>query len=245
VGQFLEDRYDYFIKSGVYVKPTSVFRSDAAVAAPTAPRCKNYGCNQYFEESENSDTACKHHVAPPIFHDRIKGWSCCKEKKAYDWEEFQAIEGCTLGRHSTVDPKLVFSASPTVAAAEAAEAKNPGPVIKSIDSFNKANPDAATAAGSALKGMAVRKSTRKADGTAKCQNKGCNQSFIVAENTPNTHACTYHKGQPVFHDAIKFWSCCLDKKCYDFEQFLAVPGCATGMHDDGEVDLGEQGAEQS
>jgi hypothetical protein len=44
-------------------------------------------------------------------------------------------------------------------------------------------------------------------------------------------------GNPVFHDAIKLWSCCPDKKCYDFETFLAVPGCATGFHDDGVIDL--------
>lgn len=44
-------------------------------------------------------------------------------------------------------------------------------------------------------------------------------------------------GNAVFHDAVKFWSCCADKKCYDFESFLAVPGCATGFHDDGVIDL--------
>jgi hypothetical protein len=238
IGDFLQDRYDYFIKPGCHVE--SVFR-----VAPTAQtsqlRCRNYGCGQHFDEENNTDTSCRHHVAPPIFHDCVKGWSCCKDRKAYDWEEFQRIEGCTIGRHSTVDPQLLFAASPTVSAASAAEANSPSPappqpVLKSIADFNQQNPDAASAASSAAKVLnAPRKSTRKEDGTAKCQNKGCQKDFVVVDNTSS--ACTYHAGQPIFHDAIKFWSCCPNKKCYDFESFLAVPGCATGYHDDGVIDL--------
>ena len=59
-------------------------------------RCKNYGCNQWFDEADNSDTACKHHVSAPLFHDAKKGWTCCP-KRVYDWEEFQKIVGCTTG----------------------------------------------------------------------------------------------------------------------------------------------------
>ena len=43
----------------------------------------------------------------------------------------------------------------------------------------------------------------------------------------------YHKGKPVFHDGEKYWSCCPQKKCIDFESFMKVPGCVTGKHDDG------------
>ena len=43
----------------------------------------------------------------------------------------------------------------------------------------------------------------------------------------------YHKGSPVFHDGEKYWSCCPQKKCIDFESFMKVPGCVTGKHDDG------------
>lgn len=234
IGNVLYDRYDYHIKHGKFVHKII---TTTETTSSTAIRCRNYGCNQYFEESENHDTACRHHIAPPIFHDCIKGWSCCKERKAYDWEGFQQIEGCTLGPHSTVDPKVQFAASPTVAAANAAEEKNPGPVLRSIAEFNEQNPDAASAANSAVKTLnAPRKSSRNDDGiTAKCQNKGCQKVFNLAENSPS--ACTYHGGQPVFHDAIKFWSCCPNKKCYDFESFLEVPGCCNGYHDDGVIDV--------
>ena len=34
---------------------------------------------------------------------------------------------------------------------------------------------------------------------------------------------------PVFHDALKGWSCC-DKKSTDFTQFLSIPGCTRAAH---------------
>jgi len=148
-----------------------------------------------------------------------------------------------------VDPQVSIAASPrqtvfessgggaAAASAEgAAAATAPAPQLKSIADYNSSNPAGPTAAASALKTVSTRKSSRSADGlTAKCQRKGCQKSFSLAENGPS--ACTFHKGQPVFHDAAKYWSCCDHKKCFDFDAFLAVPGCATGCHDDGEIDL--------
>lgn len=42
-------------------------------------------------------------------------------------------------------------------------------------------------------------------------------------------ACQFHPGNPVFHDALKGWSCC-NKKSTDFTQFLNIPGCARAAH---------------
>jgi len=244
VGDCLEDRYDYHIKPGSHLKPTAIAEEDVTLKENRL-RCKNYGCNQYYLEEENTDTSCQHHTGPPIFHDTMKCWSCCKDqKKAYDFETFQLIAGCATGRHSQVAQGISIAASPnnpdgTVApaAATATALPTPPPALKSISDYNASNPDAATAASSAVKVFqAERKSSRNADGvTAKCQRKGCQKTFNISEN--NASACTYHKGNPVFHDAVKFWSCCDQKKCYDFEEFLAVPGCATGSHDDGVIDL--------
>jgi hypothetical protein len=213
--------------------------SDAGEGAPGVTRllCKNYGCGKYFVESENGPDVCRHHVLPPLFHDCIKGWSCCKDRKAYDWDEFQKIEGCATGPHSTVDPKLMFARSPNAPREGAAAAPDatPAPVLKSIADFNTSNPEAATAAASAAKTVLTRKSTRKPDGTARCLNKGCQMEFKVSEN--NAEACVYHQGQPIFHDAAKFWSCCPGRKCYDFDEFMKVVGCKRGFHDDGEIDI--------
>ena len=51
------------------------------------------------------------------------------------------------------------------------------------------------------------------------------KTFAEAENGP--HACTFHPGGPVFHEGLKGWSCC-KKRVVDFEEFMAIEGCATG-----------------
>jgi hypothetical protein len=203
-------------------------------------RCKNYGCNQFYKEEENEEGCCQHHSGPPIFHDTMKCWSCCRDRKAYDFEGFQLISGCNRGRHSQVAQKVAIGASPN--AVVDADGNStlptppPAPVLKSISDFNKSNPAAASAVTSAVKTLENRKSSRNtADGTARCQRKGCQKTFIVDCN--DATACCYHAGQPIFHDAVKFWSCCPEKKCYDFDEFLKVNGCCTSFHDDGVIDL--------
>ena len=76
------------------------------------------------------------------------------------------------------------------------------PVLKTIADYNKSNPDAATAAQSAVKTLAPaeRKSSRSNDGTAKCKNRGCQAQFTVEDN--NANACRFHTGQAVFHDTL-------------------------------------------
>lgn len=228
ISEVLSEHGDYFIKLGAYVKARI-----AAVESTKLLKCKNYGCGKSFNEDENVPGACSHHCGPPVFHDTIKFWSCCKDRKAWDWESFQQLPTCSSGLHSTVDPKVALG---SVRSAEEKDAA-PQPVLKSIADFNTSNPEAVTAAQSALKTIvpAERKSTRAADGTAKCRNKGCQQVFNVSENGPS--ACRFHSGQAVFHDTLKYWSCCSDKKCYDFDDFVAVPGCMTGFHDDGVIEL--------
>lgn len=231
VSATLEDLCDYYIKMGVHNRPAAV----VSEAETFEFRCKNYGCNKYYNEVDNTDDACVCHTAPPIFHDTMKCWSCCKDKKAYDFESFQLIVGCHTCRHSNVAKAVSIAASPN--ATTNVFTSVPAEAPKSIASFNQANPNAASAVASAIVST-TRKSSRNADGTtAKCQRKGCQKQFVLAENS-NT-SCTYHKGQPVFHDAIKIWSCCPEKKCYDFDEFLAVPGCAVGCHDDGEIELSD------
>lgn len=224
----LEDHQDYYIKFGINLRPVA----EEKTIDPSMIRCRNYGCNRYYREDENYEGACQHHNAPPIFHDTMKCWSCCKDRKAYDFESFQQIVGCCTGMHSSVPPVVTIAASPN--SRDNGEAVEATPV-KSISDFNASNPSAVSASSAAVKTISTRKSTRQADGTARCQRKGCQKNFVVADNT--RESCTYHAGQPVFHDAVKFWSCCPDVKCYDFDEFLAVKGCTVGWHDDGEIDL--------
>ena len=50
-----------------------------------------------YKESENSGAACRFHSGKPIFHDLKKGWSCC-QSVAYEWDEFEKIQGCCMGK---------------------------------------------------------------------------------------------------------------------------------------------------
>lgn len=59
-------------------------------------RCKQLGCKQWFHP-DGPQQACSFHKSPPIFHETAKWWSCCPDRKAYDWDEFMRIPGCQQG----------------------------------------------------------------------------------------------------------------------------------------------------
>lgn len=157
-------------------------------------------------------------------------------------------QGCSTGRHSTVDPKVKFAPSPTVAsanaAAEAASASSAAPslaaaapaAVKSIDSYNASNPTAVTAASSAVKTVTTRPKARvREDGRAFCINKGCGKWYLPLDASEDAaEACTHHPAGPIFHDAHKSWSCC-KKSAFEFEDFVKLEGCTKGRHDAGEL----------
>ena len=153
------------------------------------------------------------------------------------------IYSCAVGSHSQSSPGTTISASPNATPAAGTGSTDGSTTsfstahVKSIADYNAQNPTASTAAASAVKIVsAERKSSRLPDGqSAKCQRKGCQKQFLLCDNCET--ACLYHRGHPIFHDAVKFWSCCAEKKCYDFDEFLAVTGCAFGFHDDGVIEL--------
>lgn len=63
-------------------------------------RCKKFGCQKWFHEDHPPELP--HHKGPPIFHEVAKWWSCCPDKKAYDFDEFMAIPGCEVSFCSNV-----------------------------------------------------------------------------------------------------------------------------------------------
>lgn len=73
---------------------------------PGCVRCKRFGCNQYFNPADEGVVKCVYHTKPPIFHETAKWWSCCNNRKAYDWEEFMGIAGCAQGFCSTDPPEM-------------------------------------------------------------------------------------------------------------------------------------------
>ncbi|CAJ1008226.1 putative CHORD [Leishmania naiffi] len=188
-------------------------------------RCTNFGCNQYYKEEENMDDSCHHHLKGPVFHDLEKFWGCCESRKAFDWESFEKIPKCCVGRHSTTNKPFAFPkeellnlplTSSQVAQASQAhscmhnERRNTGPREFEGASLSQAEPQ------------------QIVDGKARCRNFGCSKEFVVTENTDSS--CQYHKGGPVFWDTYKYWKCCPEKKCLEFDDFVKIPGCCKGAH---------------
>ncbi|CAK7567715.1 MAG: hypothetical protein SEPTF4163_005683 [Sporothrix epigloea] len=58
----------------------------------------------------------------------------------------------------------------------------------------------------------------------KCVHQGCGKSFTDADEV-----CMYHPGPPVFHEGQKGWTCC-KPRVLTFEEFMAIPPCASGKH---------------
>uniref|UniRef100_A0A674IAF7 Integrin subunit beta 1 binding protein 2 n=1 Tax=Terrapene triunguis TaxID=2587831 RepID=A0A674IAF7_9SAUR len=67
--------------------------------------CYNKGCGQRFDADKNSEDSCVYHPGVPIFHDVLKGWSCCK-KRTTDFSEFLSIKGCSTGKHSWIKKEV-------------------------------------------------------------------------------------------------------------------------------------------
>ena len=70
----------------------------------TLLQCYNNGCGKEFSTQINTDTSCVYHPGSVVFHDALKGWSCCK-KRSTDFTDAMNIPGCTRGKHSNKKPE--------------------------------------------------------------------------------------------------------------------------------------------
>ena len=60
-----------------------------------------------------------------------------------------------------------------------------------------------------------------------CKNKSCKATYKGPES--DNEVCLHHPGVPIFHEGMKFWSCC-QKRTTDFTAFLEQVGCSEGEH---------------
>lgn len=60
-----------------------------------------------------------------------------------------------------------------------------------------------------------------------CRNNSCKRTYKGP--TSEEEICHYHPGVPIFHEGMKYWSCC-QKKTTEFSVFLEQPGCTQGKH---------------
>uniref|UniRef100_UPI00358F3DDB cysteine and histidine-rich domain-containing protein 1-like isoform X2 n=1 Tax=Myxine glutinosa TaxID=7769 RepID=UPI00358F3DDB len=199
-----------------------------------------------LERKENT-CCCQHHPGVPIFHDALKSWSCCK-KKTTDFSQFLSIPGCTKGQHN---PEKLTEESRV--AAQQVEGDGvvkkdvinfkalPPPVRKKLPRASADEPliELPTTVLPSLKQALERakESVERVEPTdenggmpevgTSCKNGGCKVPYQGQESLNET--CMYHPGTPVFHEGLKFWSCC-HRKTTDFNTFLSFAGCKRGAH---------------
>uniref|UniRef100_A0A8C6JQB3 Uncharacterized protein n=1 Tax=Melopsittacus undulatus TaxID=13146 RepID=A0A8C6JQB3_MELUD len=200
--------------------------------------CYNKGCGQRFDPEHNTNDSCLYHPGVPIFHDALKGWSCCK-KRTTDFSEFLSIKGCTKGFHSKEKPPEPCSQGQTSDNQKAKpcclepllllfpSSDEPRQLLpikvsrsleQALEKLNLSSKD------EALEGSWETTAEVKVGTT--CKNAAC-KTYQGPES--NTEVCTFHPGVPVFHEGMKYWSCC-GVKTTDFSSFLEQPGCSRGPH---------------
>jgi CHORD len=151
----LEDRADVYVCHG----PSQTKAESAALKVQevalkqqqlkTTVACTHFGCQQRFPKGGPYPAECRYHRLPPVFHETAKYWACCPGKKAYDWDDFQAIPGCCTGtcteiKENQQGDKLFLGG--TDLREQAAETAG----LKSIDDFNKAQSAGGAAAAPVL-----------------------------------------------------------------------------------------------
>ncbi|XP_035180968.1 integrin beta-1-binding protein 2 [Oxyura jamaicensis] len=211
--------------------------------------CYNKGCGQRFDPEHNAEDSCLYHPGVPIFHDALKGWSCCK-KRTTDFSEFLSIQGCTKGFHSKEKPPepLQEESSDKPKAKPVAEFIIQGP--KSAEKMQQERPSSdeprqllpikvSRSLEQALEKLSLSPNDKVPEGGCTgevavqvrpgttCKNAACKAVYQGAES--NAGVCTFHPGVPVFHEGMKYWSCC-GVRTTDFSAFLEQPGCSTGRH---------------
>ncbi|XP_012263523.2 cysteine and histidine-rich domain-containing protein morgana [Athalia rosae] len=198
--------------------------------------CYNRGCGQKYDPNDNKGDDCTHHPGQPVFHDAYKGWSCCN-KKCTDFTEFLNIKGCTKSSHTNVKP--VEPEKPVIDKSKASEVIEVRPPIQNYEnsprpSYHTPQTTIKPSISSALleqtheiKVQDVASAGTKIPVGEMCKHKGCKASYtgtVIDEET-----CNHHPGVPIFHEGLKYWSCC-KKKTTDFAVFLEQPGCSQGTH---------------
>lgn len=173
----------------------------------------------------------------PFFHDAYKGWSCCN-KKSVDFTEFLNIKGCTYSKHSNEKPPE------TEKPAKSEEVEEPEAVPEPIKrtalerpSFDSSLTTLVPTVAPALKKSIddLTSSTGKTQSSddsvvtvgTTCKNSGCKVTY-ESPSSDDTECC-HHPGSPIFHEGLKFWSCC-QKRTTDFTAFMNQEGCAYGKH---------------
>ncbi|CAC5394540.1 CHORDC1 [Mytilus coruscus] len=211
-------------------------------------QCFNKGCGEKFKQESNEEGCCTYHPGVPVFHDALKGWSCC-EKRSTDFTQFLNFPGCTTGKHSNEKPKEPEKPqkieNEELLKEKVIEVRQPQPKTRSADErpsqYDPMQRLKVTVGASLkqalekqMKELEISKATDETTSTENgiktgetCKNNACKACYQGEQS--NEETCTFHPGVPIFHEGLKYWSCCR-RKTTEFDNFLDQAGCETGKH---------------
>jgi len=189
-----------------------------------------------FDPKRNTEDTCLHHPGVPKFHDVYKGWTCCKTRTR-EFTEFLNIKGCTLSKHNSVKPVEEVKKDTLGQDIQELNIKPPTPskpieapeIRPCVDVERVQLPVTTTRSYNKAKANEVIKPDESdviKVGTI-CKNASCKASFTGTD--ADNSVCVHHPGFPVFHEGMKYWSCC-KRKTSDFNGFLDQVGCKRGEH---------------
>ncbi|KAJ3325958.1 hypothetical protein HDV06_002343 [Boothiomyces sp. JEL0866] len=183
------------------------------------PTCANKSCGKEYNETDD----CYYHPGGPVFHDALKGWSCCDKK----------IPGCTVGKHSLVAiqqlakaPEPKIQETPSLANEKDTPKSEDAPkpeVFKIGDAKVEKEAEPVKIAEEELHDA----QDAVIEAGQKCKRPSCGKPYH--NETTKDEECVYHSGAPVFHEGSKGWSCC-SRKVLEFDEFLKIKGCRKGKH---------------
>lgn len=208
-------------------------------------RCRHNCCGSEYKEEENTETSCTYHPGVPQFHDALKGWTCCS-KRVRDFSEFLSIPGCTSGKHDDTEPIKTEPEKPKIPIPEQSFPQNsntqdkPRTIIqrdstqprvrlepKVSATLKKKIQEKKSAPPVKQSNIDISDTSSTTSGKVLCQNNTCSVAYEGPQT--DTNVCLYHPGSPIFHEGMKYWSCC-KSKVFDFEEMLSQPGCTQGKH---------------
>jgi len=177
-----------------------------------------------------------------------KGWTCCN-KKSSDFTEFLNTPGCALGRHSRekpiepenitgkVDERSLEEQLEELKRSSSGQTKHRSPVPTTKEErpdFDNTPlipiiPSRAASLKPIISTLATPSQSRgrnEIPNGEPCKNGGCKQTY---DSSNTVSECVHHPGVPIFHEGMKYWSCC-QRKTSDFQSFLNQEGCMIGEH---------------
>jgi hypothetical protein len=193
--------------------------------------CRNASCGLEY----NEDSECVYHSGKPVFHDGLKGWSCC-QKRVVDFDSFLKIGGCTTGNHSLNTPKVSHSQeTEQVTEKNNISLEKPKNVLQETENFKSSHQSISsekqTLQNEKKESIAKIPELELFDQPgviinpdAKCKRPSCGLGLSEKEQE-----CIFHSGTPLFHEGSKGWSCC-SRRVLEFDEFLKIKGCCTGKH---------------